>query len=153
MFEEASDKLEREWTQIRVPALLVEQILPAFPQTHIHVHARAVFLQERFRHERGCFLVSIDDVLDDRQDRRNIIVADRAGGRLAKAERNRVTVLDAAFTAPAGGRGPVRAAWDRRIRDKGFLIAVTATEFGVEPRKTDLDLTSSRSRDSASREV
>ena len=80
--------------------------------------------------------VVIEDVLDDRQDRLNVIIHDDADGRLADAEGNRAAVLAAAVAAPAGRRVITRAELGQGVGTGGevaSLLALPAPEIGVGP--------------------
>ena len=59
---------------------------------------------ERIRVGGGAAVV-VDDGLDDLQSRRDVVVADGAGGRLPQAQRDRVAVVLGAADAVPGARG------------------------------------------------
>src|SRR5436309_2830857 len=71
MLEQTADVVAREVGQPGVPDLVVEQWLALTPQALVAVHARAVVLEDRLRHERHRAAVlaghGLHDVLEPHQ--------------------------------------------------------------------------------------
>jgi hypothetical protein len=63
--EQPGGVVQRQRRQQRVAALLVHQRLAVLPQRLVHVHARAVLLEDRLRHERRGLAGLLGRVLDD----------------------------------------------------------------------------------------
>ena len=63
MREQPADVPAREVGQARVALLVEEERLAALPQRLVHVHARAVVLEQRLRHERDGLARGARDVL------------------------------------------------------------------------------------------
>ena len=64
MLEQPADVPAREVRDLAVALLVEHQRLAALPQRLVHVHARAVVLEQRLRHERRRLARGVGDVLD-----------------------------------------------------------------------------------------
>src|SRR5207247_2165531 len=64
VFQDSTDEKQSRLAQASI-TIAREQRFPVFPERNVGVHARAVIGEERFRHERGRFVVFPRDVAND----------------------------------------------------------------------------------------
>ena len=64
MLDQAADIPERHLAETGIH-IATEQRLSIFPKRLMHVHAGAIFLEERLGHERGVQAVLCRNILDD----------------------------------------------------------------------------------------
>ena len=62
MLQNSADIPTCRLRQVGISALAEEQRLAGFPEALMNVHATAVVVEHRLRHERGCFAVSLGHV-------------------------------------------------------------------------------------------
>src|SRR3989475_2031656 len=63
--QNASDVVNRGFAQVRIPVLLVEEVLAVVPKALVDVHAGAVVLEDGLGHEGDSLAVAAGDVLGD----------------------------------------------------------------------------------------